>query len=75
MEPTDYRLCIRGRITERLTAAFEGMRLETSGALTVFTGEIRDQAELYGLLERVRDLGLELVSIAPRATEAPMIHG
>lgn len=63
MEPTDYRLCIRGRITERLTAAFEGMRLETSGALTVFTGEIRDQAELYGLLERVRDLGLELVSI------------
>ena len=41
------------------------MHLETGAAETVFTGEIRDQSQLYGLLDRVRDLGLELVSVQP----------
>jgi hypothetical protein len=35
----------------------------------VFTGEIQDQAQLYGLLDRVRDLGLELVSVQPQTDD------
>lgn len=66
MQPTMYRICIRGRVTERLESAFEGMRLEAGAAETVFTGEIRDQSQLYGLLDRVRDLGLELLSVQPQ---------
>ena len=54
MQPTMYRICIRGRVTE-----------------TVFTGEIRDQSQLYGLLDRVRDLGLELVSVQPQPAADP----
>lgn len=65
MEPTMYRICVRGRLTERLTAALEGMTPQAGGANTVFTGEIKDQAMLYGLLDRVRDLGLELISVQP----------
>ncbi|ORA07629.1 hypothetical protein [Mycobacterium arosiense] len=57
MQPTMYRICIRGRVTERLASALEGMRLEAGVGETVFIGEIRDQSQLYGLLDRVRDLG------------------
>jgi hypothetical protein len=42
------------------------MRLESGGEETAFIGEIRDQSQLYGLLDRVRDLGLELVSVRPQ---------
>jgi hypothetical protein len=35
----------------------------------VFTGEVKDQSQLYGLLDRLRDLGLELISVQPQ-TEA-----
>ena len=64
MEPTRYRIAIRGRLTERLGSAFEGLALEPGRELTVLVGEIRDQAHLYGVLNRVRNLGLELVSVA-----------
>ncbi|MFY9654616.1 MAG: hypothetical protein WBF20_06775 [Trebonia sp.] len=64
MEPTRYRIAIRGRLTERLGSAFEGLALEPGRELTVLVGEIRDQAHLYGVLELVRNLGLELVSVA-----------
>ena len=67
MQPTMYRICIRGRVTERLGSALEGMRLEAGATESGFTGEIRDQSQLYGLLDRVRDLGLELVSVQPRS--------
>jgi hypothetical protein len=64
MEPTRYRIAVRGRLTERLGSAFDGLALEPGRELTVLVGEIRDQAHLYGVLDRVRNLGLELVSVA-----------
>jgi hypothetical protein len=72
MRPTMYRICIRNRVTERLGSALEGMRLEAGAAETAFTGEIRDQSQLYGLLDGVRDLGLELVSVQPQPAADPM---
>jgi hypothetical protein len=68
---TMYRICIRGRLTERLGSALEGMCLEAGASESVFTGEIRDQSQLYGLLDRVRDLGLELVSVQPQPAVSP----
>lgn len=66
MQRTMYRICIRGRVTERLGSALDGMRLEAGATDSVFTGEIHDQSQLFGLLDRVRDLGLELVSVQPQ---------
>jgi hypothetical protein len=63
VEPTRYRIAVRGRLTEHLGSAFEGFGLEPGSEQTVLVGEIRDQAHLYGVLDRVRDLGLELVSL------------
>jgi hypothetical protein len=66
-----YQICVRGRVTERFGSALEGMRLRSGDTETVFTGEIRDQSQLYGLLDRVRDLGLELVSVQPQPAVDP----
>jgi len=71
MEPTRYRIAVRGRLTERLGSAFEGLALEPGRELTVLVGEIRDQAHLYGVLDRVRNLGLELVSVAEDPAARP----
>ena len=65
MEPTRYRITVRGRLTERLGSAFEGMALEPGRGHTALVGVIRDQSHLYGVLDRVRSLGLELVSVQP----------
>ena len=72
MQPTMYEICIQGRVTERLGSALEGMRLEAGATDTGFIGEIRDQSQLYGLLDRVRDLGLELLSVQPQPAADPM---
>jgi hypothetical protein len=50
-------------LTERLGSAFDGMALEPGDGRTVLVGDIRDQSHLYGVLDRVRNLGLELVSV------------
>ena len=66
VEPTMYQICVQGRLTERLAAALEGMTLHAGAVNTVFTGEVKDQSQLYGLLDRLRDLGLELISVQPQ---------
>jgi hypothetical protein len=54
-----YQICVRGRLSERLAAALEGMTLHAGAVNTVFTGEVKDQSQLYGLLDRLLGLGLE----------------
>jgi hypothetical protein len=69
MAPVRYRISVRGRLTERLGSAFDGMILEPTAGQTVLVGEIRDQSHLYSVLERVRSLGLELVGVEPSPTD------
>jgi hypothetical protein len=57
------RITVRGRLSERLAAAFDGMALVWRPGATELVGEVADQAQLHGLLGRVRDLGLELESV------------
>jgi len=71
VEPTTYQICVHGRLSERLAAALEGMTLLSGPVNTVFTGEVKDQSQLYGLLDRLRDLGLELISVQPQPEGAP----
>jgi hypothetical protein len=60
-----YRIVLRGRLGERFESAFDGMVLEPGQGNTVLVGEIRDQAHLYGLLDRLRDFGIDLVAVEP----------
>ena len=63
-----YQIKVHGRLDERWVGWFDGMSIafETAGdgsTVTVLTGSVVDQAELYGLINRVRDLGLPLISV------------
>jgi len=58
------RITVRGRLSDRLAAAFEGMTPVRRSGATELVGEVADQAQLHGLLSRIRDLGLELESVA-----------
>ena len=62
MEPTRYRITVRGFLTEQLGSAFEGLALEPGTERSALVGKIRDQSHLYGVLDLVRGLGVELVS-------------
>jgi hypothetical protein len=62
MEPTMYRIVLRGRLSERFASAFDGMRFEPGAGETALVGSL-DQAQLHGVLERVRDFGLELLRV------------
>ena len=68
MPASRYRIILRGRLSERFESAFDGMVLEPGPNQTVLVGEVRDQAQLYGLLDRLRDFGIELVAVEPADT-------
>ena len=62
-----YRICVQGRLSQTGAAWFEGFTLtvdETTSPLqTRLEGPVTDQAELHGVISRVRDLGLTLISV------------
>jgi hypothetical protein len=60
---TVYRIVVRSELNGRYAVAFEGMEMEAKGGLTVLTGKIVDQPHLYGILDRINGLGLELLSV------------
>ena len=60
---TTYRIVVQSELSERYAVAFEEMEMETNSGLTVLTGKIIDQPHLYGILERINGLGLELLSV------------
>jgi hypothetical protein len=60
---TLYRIVVRSELSEVYAVAFEGMEMETKGGITVLTGEIVDQPRLFGILDRINGLGLELLSV------------
>jgi len=74
-----YEIRLVGHLDTHWTAWFDGLTVsDASDGTTVISGQIVDQAALHGLLQRVRDLGVTLVSVNrldrdPSST-APSIH-
>jgi hypothetical protein len=58
-----YEIRIKGRLSDSLLAAFEGLSAAVEPVETVLHGPIQDQSSLHGLLDRIQSLGLELVEI------------
>jgi hypothetical protein len=61
--PQRYLVVVKGRLSEQFASAFDGVELATAPGRTVLSGTFVDQAQLYGLLDRLRDFGIELVSV------------
>ena len=64
-----YEIRLQGRLDARWSTWFDGMTLTTEtgtgdGAVTVLRGRVVDQAALHGLIARLRDVGLPLISVA-----------
>jgi hypothetical protein len=61
---TQYRIRVRGMLPTQWAEWFDGFAIShEAGGDTTLTGTVADQAALYGLISRVRDLGLSLLSI------------
>ena len=58
-----YRIVVRSELSDRYAVAFEGMQMETKDGETILTGEVIDQPHLFGILNRINGLGLELLSV------------
>jgi hypothetical protein len=61
-----YQIRIKGHLDSRWTEWFEGLTITLAdNGDTLLTGPVIDQAALHGLLKKVRNLGLPLVSVCP----------
>ena len=58
-----YEIRVKGRVSEETAFAFDGLSVDVRPVETVLHGEITDQAALHGVLDRVADLGLELIEV------------
>ncbi len=70
--PEYITIKIKGRLDPRWSEWFAGLKLEhLEGDETLLSGSLPDQAALYGLLERIRDLNLALVSVVCGCPSTP----
>ena len=62
-DPARYKIRVRGHLSETLLVAFPRLHGEARGADTVLSGDLPDQAALYGVLAQIEALGLELLEV------------
>jgi len=72
--PGWYEIRVKGHLDSRWTAWFDGLTLtnENDGT-TLIQGPVVDQAALYGLLQKMRDVGLPLVSVKQVDPDQPKV--
>ena len=72
-------IVVKGQINRDWSDWFDGFEITHSAGGSTLTGSIRDQVELRGILSRITDLGLDLVSVntlpAPGASKEPLTRG
>lgn len=65
-----YQFRVKGHLAPHWSAWLAGLEITpTDDGMTLLHGEVRDQAELRGLLNRICDIGVELVAVLPQATD------
>jgi hypothetical protein len=68
----EYEIRLKGHLAARWSDWFDGLTLtRENGGTTLLQGPVVDQAALHGLLQKVRDTGLPLVSVTPVEPDQP----
>jgi hypothetical protein len=67
--PRRYAIVVRGELDAQYAAAFDEMTVSVERGRTHLVGEVIDQSHLYGLLDRIASLGIELISVNPLPDE------
>jgi hypothetical protein len=68
-----YEIRVKGHLGARWAAWFDGLSLTTEeDGTTIISGPVVDQAALHGLLHKLRDVGIPLVSLIQLPTDAPV---
>jgi hypothetical protein len=62
-QPSVYQIRVNGRLDPKWSDWFEGFTFEYIAGDTLLTGPVADQAALHGLLAKIRDLSLALLSV------------
>lgn len=75
--PARYEIRVDGVLDRSWSAWFEGLEVDIEGTQTVLSGVLADQPALHGLLAKIRDLGLYLISVrrldsGDAGTDAPL---
>lgn len=63
MNAVCYEICLEGVLSSYREQWFEGMKISICDEMTVLVGPVADQSALHGLLERILDLGIPLISV------------
>jgi len=72
--PGRYEIRVKGHLNSRWAAWFDGLSLSTeSDGTTIIHAPVADQAALHGLLQKVRDVGLPLVSVTQLDSDHPAV--
>jgi hypothetical protein len=58
-----YQIRVEGQLNSHWSHWFEGMTIDYDGDTTILTGSVTDQSQLHGMLHRIRDLNLTLISV------------
>lgn len=61
--PVWYRIVVEGVLDDHWTSYLEGLQIHRGSSDTVISGPVADQAALHGVLAKIRDLGLVLISV------------
>lgn len=60
-----YQIRLKGYLDSQWATWFDGLTITLENGDTLLSGPVADQAALHGLLKKVRDLGMPLVSVVP----------
>ena len=63
MKPATYAITVRGHLGDALAGEFDGLAARHCDEHTVLSGELADQPALFGVLDRIASLGLELIDV------------
>ena len=60
---------IKGRLDKQWEEIFQGMSFSYEEGITIMTGSLKDNAQLHGFLNTIRDFNLKLISVNPLDTK------